>query len=259
MDYGNLIASSLTTLVVALLPLLFPRGTEVRRHFTAAELQTLSPHRRRMEWMSVVVVLVSMLGGMVLACWLLVLVYRATAGRSFDYPFPFMEIYWIFPGMAFGIALSFYVTHWVLGRFMGPKFDLLMLAYDQQHGINSEKALRGMFWFCFVAGLLGVGLGYNWYAGVHSRTQEIVINPFLSFIEHRYPLRDITGLTYVDYYSTENGNRLHLPYYAFRLRDGYRWDTREGFRTAANNGDSVTVAYLLRQTGLRMDTVALSD
>ncbi len=259
MDHTDLWTSVVTAAVLALLPALFPRGTEVRRHFTPAEMRVLEPHQRRLEWMSVVVVLASMLGGVALACWLLVTLHRATAGPSFDHPFPFMEIYWFFPGMAFGVALSFYLTHWALGRFLGAKYDLLMLAYDQQYGVNSEKALRGMFWFCFVVGLAGVGLGYNWYAGVRADRQEIVINPFLGLREHPYPLRDITAVTYVDYYSAENGNQYHLPYYAFRFRDGYAWDTREGFRTVAYNGDSATVGYLLRQTGLRMDTVARRD
>jgi hypothetical protein len=259
MDNAGLWTSIITAAVLALLPVLFPRGTAVRRHFTPAEMQALEPHQRRLGKISGVVVLVSMLGGMALSMGLLVTLHRAVGDRSFDYPFPFMEVYWIWPGMAFGIALSFYVTHWVLGRFLGPQYDLLMEAGNQQYGVNSEKALRGLFWFCFAVGLAGTGLGYNWYAGVRADTQEIVINPFLGLGEYRYPLRDITSVTYVDYYAEENGHRYHQPYYRFRFRNGYQWDTHEGFRAAAPNRDSATVGYLLRQTGLRADTVARRD
>ena len=259
MDHTGLWASALSTALLALLPLLFPRGQEARKHFTAVEMQVLTPHMQRFWWISGVVVFVSLMGCVGLICALLAYSYPVLAGPSFDYPFPFMDFYWFWPGMALGFALSLYVTHWVLGRFMGRKYDLLMEAGNQQYGVNSEKAMRGMFRFGLGVGLAGAALGYNWYAGVYANPQEIVINPFLSLREHRYPLRDITAITYVDHYSTENGRRYHQPYYAFRFRDGYRWDTREGFRYFAYNTDSIPVKYLLRQTGLRMDTVARRD
>ncbi|MDJ1482856.1 hypothetical protein QNI16_20310 [Cytophagaceae bacterium YF14B1] len=259
MDKSHLWIEIATASLLALLPLLFPRGKDAKHQFTTQEINLMAPQMRRFTWISVIVVLVVLFLCVALAIDLLLNLQSLMPSQQFAHPFTFMDIYWFFPGMGLGFALSIYVVDWVLRRIIGSQYDLLSEMSSQQYGINAKAAMRGLAIFGAVAGSIGVFLGYDWYAGVRKPEQQIVINPFLSFSEHTYPLQDIASLTYVDYYAKENGNLFHLPYYQFRFRDGFQWDSREGFRHVAYGEDSLTVAYIIQQTHLSIDTTQLVE
>jgi len=97
---GQFWGELITAIVLVLLPFIFPHKPEESfRKFTPAELALLKPELNRYNWIAVLVVLTALIGCVYLATDLLIrlFTYLPLPGQQFEYTFPFLEIYLIWP------------------------------------------------------------------------------------------------------------------------------------------------------------------
>lgn len=256
----QLVQAMAMPIILGILSLLVPyRKTAYFRPLSPREIQVIEKAVRINNWLG----LLFSFAIIALLSWLtydfLKTLYRLLPKPTdgFTHAFTFDETFWLGPAICLGFGAASPVLiasgNWFYGV---RRYALINHAYNQQYGINGAGIFRWMTWLAVGIGMVAIGLVYTFYAGIQG--EQVVINQLTEIRERRYPIQEITRLTYVDYRIIYAHKQDRLAYYELAFRDGYIWNTHEALRNVPLTSDGPIIQYLSQKTGIRVDSTQRS-
>jgi hypothetical protein len=177
---------------------------------------------------------------------------------NFDYSVSTPEPYFVMLSLVVGIGLLKLPMDFIYTLLLRGDYKLYKQYTNIKHGFDGEKAVAPIFFTLTLVGIVGLGLGLNWF--VRLDDNQIEINGLLNLKAHSYNINEIENIAHVDTIITEEGKKKTIDHYILKMTDGYEWKGKAlGFFATKNTEKNLDAMMLeiSKKTGLEIQNTPL--